>query len=243
MLQQHQTVTVKMISDSLHASDMIVRRDLAEMAEEGLVYARTAELSFPAAHEEARFFAYAPMRKRNPDPSSRSAPQLGPPPKSSNLEMPYSSEEAPRSSSCAITCPKQIFASSPTACRSSTCSPTTPHIDLFLVSGTLRQGTHVFTTHYGSRAFHGLSTNKAFVSATGVFGNEVFGSHPDASVLLGDAVSRSADAYLVLDEDKVGVRDFRSFTTLDRITAAFPNPGSNTEAIKSIETYTTVIAE
>ena len=101
----------------------------------------------------------------------------------------------------------------------------------------------MFTTPYGARAFHGLSTNKAFVSATGVFGNEVFGSHPDVGALLGNAVSHSAEAYLVLDDDKVGVRDFCSFTTLDRIAAAFINPGASAEAIKSLETYTTVIAE
>ena len=109
-----------------------------------------------------------------------------------------------------------------------------PHVELFLVGGTLRQDTRVFTTPYGSRAFYGMSTSKAFVSATGVFGNEVFGSHPDVGVLLGDACARANESYLVLDADKVGVRDFCSFTTLDHIAAAFINPEASAEAVEAL---------
>lgn len=243
LLQQHQTVTVKMISDSLHVSDMTIRRDLSEMAEEGLVVrvhggaqlprsARGSSLLRVRSHEEKKHRSVEQKRA-----AARAAAKIVKPGDAiflgggTTLEL--MCDYLPKADIRVVTNSMPVL----------NLLADNPHIDLFLVGGTLRQDTRVFTTPYGARAFHGLSTNKAFVSATGVFGNEVFGSHPDVGALLGNAVSHSAEAYLVLDDDKVGVRDFCSFTTLDRIAAAFINPGASAEAIKSLETYTTVIAE
>lgn len=243
LLQQRQTVTVKMIADALRVSDMTVRRDLAEMAEDGLVVrvhggaqlprsARGSSLLRVRSHEEKKLRSVEQKRA-----AARLAARIIQPGDTiflgggTTLEL--MCDYLPKADIRVVTNSMPVL----------NLLADNPHVELFLVGGTLRHDTRVFTTPYGSSAFYGLSTNKAFVSATGVFGNEVFGSHPDVGVLLGDACSRANEAYLVLDADKVGVRDFCSFTTLDKITAAFTNPEASPEAIEALETYTTVITE
>lgn len=243
LLQQRQTVTVKMIADTLRVSDMTVRRDLAEMAEDGLVVrvhggaqlprsARGSSLLRVRSHEEKKLRSVEQKRA-----AARAAAKIIQPGDTiflgggTTLEL--MCDYLPKADIRVVTNSMPVL----------NLLADNPHVELFLVGGTLRQDTRVFTTPYGSRAFYGMSTSKAFVSATGVFGNEVFGSHPDVGVLLGDACARANESYLVLDADKVGVRDFCSFTTLDQITAAFINPEANAEAVEALEAYTTVVTE
>lgn len=243
LLQQRQTVTVKMIADTLRVSDMTVRRDLAEMAEDGLVVrvhggaqlprsARGSSLLRVRSHEEKKLRSVEQKRA-----AARAAAKIIQPGDTiflgggTTLEL--MCDYLPKADIRVVTNSMPVL----------NLLADNPHVELFLVGGTLRQDTRVFTTPYGSRAFYGMSTSKAFVSATGVFGNEVFGSHPDVGVLLGDACARANESYLVLDADKVGVRDFCSFTTLDQITAAFINPEASAEAVEALEAYTTVVTE
>ncbi len=243
LLQQRQTVTVKMIADTLRVSDMTVRRDLAEMAEDGLVVrvhggaqlprsARGSSLLRVRSHEEKKLRSVEQKRA-----AARAAAKIIQPGDTiflgggTTLEL--MCDYLPKADIRVVTNSMPVL----------NLLADNPHVELFLVGGTLRQDTRVFTTPYGSRAFYGMSTSKAFVSATGVFGNEVFGSHPDVGVLLGDACARANESYLVLDADKVGVRDFCSFTTLDHIAAAFINPEASAEAVEALEAYTTVVTE
>lgn len=243
LLQQRQTVTVKMIADTLRVSDMTVRRDLAEMAEDGLVVrvhggaqlprsARGSSLLRVRSHEEKKLRSVEQKRA-----AARAAAKIIQPGDTiflgggTTLEL--MCDYLPKADIRVVTNSMPVL----------NLLADKPHVELFLVGGTLRQDTRVFTTPYGSRAFYGMSTSKAFVSATGVFGNEVFGSHPDVGVLLGDACARANESYLVLDADKVGVRDFCSFTTLDHIAAAFINPEASAEAVEALEAYTTVVTE
>ena len=243
LLQQRQKVTVKMIADTLRVSDMTVRRDLAEMAEDGLVVrvhggaqlprsARGSSLLRVRSHEEKKLRSVEQKRA-----AARAAAKIIQPGDTiflgggTTLEL--MCDYLPKADIRVVTNSMPVL----------NLLADNPHVELFLVGGTLRQDTRVFTTPYGSRAFYGMSTSKAFVSATGVFGNEVFGSHPDVGVLLGDACARANESYLVLDADKVGVRDFCSFTTLDHIAAAFINPEASAEAVEALEAYTTVVTE
>lgn len=243
LLQQRQTVTVKMIADTLRVSDMTVRRDLAEMAEDGLVMrvhggaqlprsARGSSLLRVRSHEEKKLRSMEQKRA-----AARLAARVIEPGDTvflgggTTLEL--MCDYLPNADIRVVTNSMPVL----------NLLADNPHVELFLVGGTLRQDTRVFTTPYGSRAFYGMSTSKAFVSATGVFGSEVFGSHPDVGVMLSDACARASESYLVLDADKVGARDFCSFTTLDQITAAFINPDASPEAIQALEAYTTVITE
>lgn len=243
LLQQRQTVTVKMIADTLRVSDMTVRRDLAEMAEDGLVVrvhggaqlprsARGSSLLRVRSHEEKKLRSVEQKRA-----AARAAAKIIQPGDTiflgggTTLEL--MCDYLPKADIRVVTNSMPVL----------NLLADNPHVELFLVGGTLRQDTRVFTTPYGSRAFYGMSTSKAFVSTTGVFGNEVFGSHPDVGVLLGDACARANESYLVLDADKVGVRDFCSFTTLDHIAAAFINPEASAEAVEALEAYTTVVTE
>lgn len=243
LLQQRQTVTVKMIADTLRVSDMTVRRDLAEMAEDGLVVrvhggaqlprsARGSSLLRVRSHEEKKLRSVEQKRA-----AARAAAKIIQPGDTiflgggTTLEL--MCDYLPKADIRVVTNSMPVL----------NLLADNPHVELFLVGGTLRQDTRVFTTPYGSRAFYGMSTSKAFISATGVFGNEVFGSHPDVGVLLGDACARANESYLVLDADKVGVRDFCSFTTLDHIAAAFINPEASAEAVEALEAYTTVVTE
>lgn len=243
LLKQRQTVTVKTIADALGVSDMTVRRDLGEMAEEGLVVrvhggaqlprsARGSSLLRVRSHAEKKLRSVEQKRA-----AAKAAARIVQPGDTiflgggTTLEL--MCDYLPQADIRVVTNSMPVL----------NLLADNPRVELFLVGGTLRQDTRVFTTPYGSRGFHGISTNKAFVSATGVFGNEVFGSHPDVGALLSDACSRAAESYLVLDADKVGVRDFCMFTTLEQIDAAFVNPDATPEAVDALSAYTTVITE
>lgn len=243
LLQQRQTVTVKAIADALHVSDMTVRRDLGEMAEEGLVVrihggaqlprsARGRTLLRVRSHAEKKLHSVEQKRA-----AAKAAARIIQPGDTiflgggTTLEL--MCDYLPQADIRVVTNSMPVL----------NLLADNPHVELFLLGGTLRHDTRVFTTLYSNRGFYGLSVSKAFVSATGVFGNEVFGSHPDVGALLSDACARAASAYLVLDADKVGVRDFCMFTTLEQIDAAFINPDASPEAMDALRAYTSVITE
>lgn len=116
-----------------------------------------------------------------------------------------------------------------------------PHVDLFFIGGMMRHDTRVFTMPYNGRGLYGLSAPKAYVSATGIFENEVFGSRPDATMVLSDALARAQERYLVVDAVKVGRRDFCLFTTLEEMTAAFVNADADPQILEALSTYTSVV--
>lgn len=114
-------------------------------------------------------------------------------------------------------------------------------VELFLVGGTYRASTRVFTMPSSNSGFFGLTAEKAFVSTTGIFGNEVFGSQMDASTVLSDALARARKRYLVTDGHKIGRRDYYAFATLDRMDAIFINPDADPEQLAALRSWTQVI--
>ncbi|MBE6469686.1 MAG: DeoR/GlpR transcriptional regulator [Coriobacteriaceae bacterium] len=243
LLEQRQTVTVKAIADTLGVSDMTVRRDLGEMAEEGLVVRVHGGAQLPrSARGNAllRVRSHAEKKQRSVE-QKRSAAKAA-----ARIVEPGDTIFLGGGTTLELMCDylpdadiRVITNSMPVL----NLLADNPRVELFLVGGTLRQNTRVFTTPYGSSGYHGLSASKAFVSATGVFGNEVFGSHPDVSALLHDACTRAASSYLVIDADKVGVRDFCMFTKLELMDAVFLNADASAEALAALGAYTSVITE
>lgn len=241
LLDQHHSVSVNEISNTLSVSDITIRRDLAELADKGLLVrvhggaqlphsAHGTALSRLTPHEEKRHFQVDQKRAAAiaaaQTVSAGDTIFLG---GGSTLELMCS--YLPQEDIRVVTNSLPVL----------NLLADNPHIDLFFVGGMMRHDTRVFTMPYNGRGPYGLSAPKAYVSATGIFGNEVFGSRPDAAMVLSDALSRAQERYLVVDAEKVGRRDFCLFTTLEDMTAAFINEDADPRTIEALRAYTSVI--
>lgn len=241
LLKEHHTVSVNDIARDLNVSSMTVRRDLANLASEGLITrvhggaqlphsAHGTTLSRVHSHDEKRHHNVRQKRE-----AAKLAAQYVKPGDSiflgggSTLEI--LCEYLPKRGIRVITNSAPVF---------SLLADNT-EVELFLIGGTYRSNTRVFTMPSSNSGFFGLTASKAFVSATGIFGNEVFGSYMDAATVLSDALARANERYLVTDTDKLGRRDYYAFTTLDRMNAVFTNPDANPQDIEALQAWTTVI--
>lgn len=241
LLDQHHSVTVNEISNTLGVSDMTIRRDLAELADKGLLVrvhggaqlprsARGTTLSRLISHEEKRHF-HVDQKRAAAMAAARTVSAgdtifLG---GGSTLELMCS--YLPQENIRVVTNSLPVL----------NLLADNPHVDLFFIGGMMRHDTRVFTMPYNGRGLYGLSAPKAYVSATGVFGNEVFGSRPDATMVLSDALAHAQERYLVVDAEKVGRRDFCLFTTLEEMTAAFVNADADPQTLEALSAYTSVV--
>lgn len=241
LLKQHRTVSVNDIARELNVSSMTVRRDLADLAADGLVLrvhggaqlphnAHGTTLSRVHTHDEKRH-QYVRQKRA----AAMLAAQYVHPGDSiflgggSTLEL--MCEYLPKRDIRVITNSAPVFG----------VLADNTEVELFLIGGTYRSQTRVFTMPGSNSGFFGLTASKAFVSTTGVFGNEVFGSYMDAASVLTDALNRAHERYLVTDEYKIGRRDYCAFTTLDRISAVFINPDASPERIDALRPWTDVV--
>lgn len=241
LLKQHHTVSVNEIARQLGVSSMTVRRDLADLAADGLVLrvhggaqlphsAHGTTLSRVRTHDEKRH-QYVSQKRA----AAKLAAQSVHPGDSiflgggSTLEL--MCEYLPKRDIRVITNSAPVF---------SVLADNTD-VELFLIGGTYRAKTRVFTMPSSNSGFFGITASKAFVSSTGIFGNEVFGSYLDAATVLSDALNRAHERYLVTDEHKIGRRDYFAFSTLDRMDAVFINPDASPEHIEALRSWTTVI--
>lgn len=242
LLKRNHTVTVADIARELSVSSMTVRRDLSDLAADGLVVrvhggaqlphnARGTTLSRVHSHEEKRHQFVAQKRAAAMLAAQHVKPGdsifLG---GGSTLEL--MCEFLPTEGIRVITNSAPVF---------SLLADNTD-VELFLIGGTYRSNTRVFTMPSNNSGFFGLTARKAFVSATGIFGNEVFGSYIDAATVLADALNRAHKRYLVTDAHKVGRRDYYAFTTLDRMDAVFVNPDASEADLDALRTWTHVIS-
>lgn len=243
LLGHSRSATVKDLADVMGVSDMTVRRDLKELADEGLVVrvhggaqlprsARGTALSRLASHDEKKRLR-VDQKRAAAMAAARTVKAgdtifLG---GGTTLEL--MCEYLPHEDIRVVTNSLPVL----------NLLADNPHIDLFFTGGMLLRETRVFTIPYGKHGTHGLFAPKAYASATGIFGNEVFGSRPDAAMALSDAFCHAQERYLIVDAQKVGKRDFCQFTTLEQVTAAFVNPDAGHETIASLEAYTAVITE
>ncbi len=241
LLDQRHSATVNEMSDALGVSDMTVRRDLAELADKGLLMrvhggaqlprsARGTSLSRVISHEEKQH-SHVGQKRAAAMAAARTVAAgdtifLG---GGSTLELMCS--YLPKEDIRVVTNSLPVL----------NLLADNPHVDLFFVGGMMRHDTRVFTMPYNGRELYGLSAPKAYVSATGIFGNEVFGSRPDATMVLSDVLARARERYLVVDAEKVGRRDFCQFSTLEKMTAAFVNADAEPQTIEALRAYTSVI--
>ena len=241
LLQESQAVTVKDISDALGVSDMTIRRDLSEMADKGLITRVHGGAQLPHSTRGSsllRLRSHAEKRLRSME-QKRSIARAA-------AKMIASGDTVfmGGGTTVELICdylPKADIRVITNSMPVLNLLADNPHVELFLLGGTLHQDTRVFTSPFGNRCINDLAANKAFVSATGVFGNEVFGSQPDVAALLCDACSQATESYLLLDGNKVGVRDFISFTTLEKMTAVLVNADADQAAIDALRAHTEVL--
>lgn len=243
LLKQRHTVTVNDIAQGLGVSSMTVRRDLADLAAEGLITRVHGGAQLPhSAHGTTLSRVHTHDEKRHQNvQQKREAAKLA-----ARYVKPGDSIFMGGGSTLELMCEylptRGIRVITNNAPLFSLLADNT-EVDLYLIGGTYRRQTRVFTMPSSHSGFFGLTASKAFVSTTGIFGNEVFGSYMDSAMVLADALGRADERYIVTDGEKVGRRDFYSFTTLDRIDAVFINPDTAPDQLEALRSWTTVVTE
>lgn len=241
LLERRHTVSVNDIAYELGVSTMTVRRDLADLSAEGLVTRIHGGAQLPhSAHGTTLSRIHSPDEKHHQNVQQKRAVAMlaaqhvhtgdsifmgG----GSILEM--MCEYLPKRGIRVLTNSAPVFS----------LLADNAEVDLYLIGGTYRPKTRAFILPSSNSGFFGLTASKAFVSATGIFDNEVFGPHIDAATVLADALNRADERYIVTDDQKVGRRDYYAFTTLDRIDAVFTNPDATPEHLEALRFWTNVI--
>ena len=241
LLERRHTVSVNDIAYELGVSTMTVRRDLADLSAEGLVTRIHGGAQLPhSAHGTTLSRIHSPDEKHHQNVQQKRAVAMlaaqhvhtgdsifmgG----GSILEM--MCEYLPKRGIRVLTNSAPVFS----------LLADNAEVDLYLIGGTYQPKTRAFILPSSNSGFFGLTASKAFVSATGIFDNEVFGSHIDAATVLADALNRADERYIVTDDQKVGRRDYYAFTTLDRIDAVFTNPDATPEHLEALRFWTNVI--
>lgn len=241
LLKQHHTVTVNDIARELDVSSMTVRRDLTDLAAKGLVTRVHGGAQLPhSAHGTTLSRASSHEEKQHQYVQQKRAAAI----LAAQSVQPGDSIFLGGGSTCELMCehlPKRGIRVLTNSAPVFSLLADNTEVELFLVGGTYRASTRVFTMPSSNSGFFGLTAEKAFVSTTGIFGNEVFGSQMDASTVLSDALARARKRYLVTDGHKIGRRDYYAFATLDRMDAIFINPDADPEQLAALRSWTQVI--
>lgn len=114
-------------------------------------------------------------------------------------------------------------------------------IELFLLGGLYRPGTGALVGPIAEEALANMGLAKAFVGVNGIHENKAFASNMEACALQRAALEAADRRYLLADASKFDRRDFFSFYDLDDLTAIVSDPGLADEARASAEQYTTVL--
>lgn len=115
--------------------------------------------------------------------------------------------------------------------------------EIYLTGGVYSRSTEILKPIDSASSVRSLACDKAFVGATGVFQNEIFGSDPQVVCLLRSVLDNSRKRYLLIDSHKVGRRDFFSFYPLARFDTVFCDPQISLKRRHSIDEHTLLVTE
>lgn len=232
------TIRIADIVQSLNVTDMTVRRDLAELEEQGILTkihggARSnkafqyREFSHEEKHvqhiEEKRFIA----KKAADLIEEGDTIFLGPGTTVEALAEEISNQKLTVITNCLpvfnILLPKK-----------------TETFQVFLLGGEMRLVTSAFIGEITNTILEKMRFSKAFFSANAVKGRDVMTSTFEEAYTQQLAIKHSIEKYLLLDSSKIGKDDFTVFSDLTELTAVVTDY-SDEETYKSLALYTEVV--
>lgn len=238
MLNSTGTVTVNEIMQELSVSDMTVRRDLSEMAQQGLLIRThggaqriySDESGLERSHLEKKRLQEA---EKN-DIANLTAAQvsdgetifIGP---GTTLELTASNLKNRNMRIVTNSLPVFDILS-----RSSS-------VDLLLVGGEYRPITGAFVGTVSLQSIRSMRFSKAFISVNGIVGNSVY-TYSEAEGEVQKAVLDHADEkYLVADSSKFGRYDFFEFYKVSDFDHVITDTAISEETLRQLREVTDVI--
>ena len=225
---EHGSASVKEISDALGVSEMTVRRDLSELANMGKLVRVHGGARMPSsAHGTKLTHALTHVEKMQEHIDEKRA--------------------AARQAALIIQPGDTVFLGGGTSVEFMVdflpdgALADRDNIELYLSGGIYRRRTNILRGLPGERALQSIVCDKAFIGATGIFHNEVFGTDTEVGSFLQTAFNRSTERYLVADSSKIGQRDFFSFYSIDDVDAIFIDSNITDEQYRQLSEHTRVI--
>lgn len=113
--------------------------------------------------------------------------------------------------------------------------------ELCLVGGTYRQHSGAFIGSLTNEFLSKLRMNKAFVSINGVLNNSLTNASPEEGQTQSIALNNSRERYIVADHYKLNLEDFYSFYQLNNVDGIITDSNISAQDIQHYQTYADVI--
>lgn len=239
LVHQRGTIRISEIVTLLNVTDMTVRRDLAELEEQGIL----TKIHGGARSNKAfqyREYSHSEKdiqhREQKKEIARRAASLieegetifLGP-----GTTVAFLAEEIRNTRLTVITNCMPIFRI--------LFQKKTEDFHVFLLGGEYRQVTESFVGEITNTSLQEMHFSKAFVSANGLKGSTVMTSTLAEAYTQRLAIDHAVEKYLLLDSSKIGKDDFASFYHLKDLTAIMTDAQMDQEGLQFLEQYTEVI--
>lgn len=235
------TISVKEIVDVLGVSDMTVRRDLCELAEEGKlnrIRGGASSIADKSERKVPREFSHTEKRQLHKDEKQHIA----------RIASGLISEGDTVFFGAGTTIELMVGFLPDVHLRVITNSlpvfkllETRDDCDLCLVGGLYRPRTGAFVGPMAEEAVSVLGIDKAFIGANGILDHSISTSNMEEGKFQQLVYDKADARYLVADSSKVGKRDFYSFYDLLKLDAFITDPNLTPAQREAIGTYTQVL--
>lgn len=241
LLNERNTVSVKEITNTLSVSEMTVRRDLDELAEQGkLVRVHGGARSTASAEERTIPREFSHLEKRQIHISE----------KKSIAERAAGLIEDGDTIFLGTGTTIELMASLLPQRRMRVVTNSLPvfnllesrkELGLCLIGGTYRPSTGAFVGPMAEQSVGMIGIDKAFLGANGILDGTISTSNMEESNLQRLVFNNAARRYLLADSSKLGKRDFFCFYELKDLTAVITDGLIGEEAREDIRQYTDIL--
>lgn len=242
VLEAQGTLTVKEASDALGVSEMTVRRDLEELAEQGaLVRVHGGARSASKRQRSMLRREYSHTEKKSRHTAEKleaatAAVELIEPDSTIFLGVGTTIEQL------AALLPAVRLRVITNAIGVFNLLEDREELELCLVGGMYRRRTGAFVGPMAEDTIAALGIDIAFLGVNGVFGDAVSTSNMEEGRFQQVALDKADARYAVCDASKIGRRDFYAFYKLSGFDALVCDPGISPEQRAAVEEFTKVLA-